>query len=81
MLVRVADEPGGIAHLAERLRDGDWDAIAVSAAPHRKGTRPGEGRTALDRPGGLILQIPGATRQAKANEPDWYLRNNHPAKH
>ena len=22
MLVRVADEPGGIAHLAERLRDG-----------------------------------------------------------
>ncbi|MGB1788842.1 MAG: hypothetical protein ACPHP2_05725 [Limisphaerales bacterium] len=36
MLVRVADEPGGIAHLAERLRDGNWDAIAVSAAPIEK---------------------------------------------
>ena len=45
MLVRVADEPGAIAHLAKRLRDsdlqirsmrvvqhhGDWGAIAVSA--------------------------------------------------
>ena len=47
MLVRVADEPGAIAHLAQRLRDadlhirsmrvvqhhGDWGAIAVSADP------------------------------------------------
>lgn len=47
MLVRVIDEPGAIASLAERLRDadlhicsmrvvqhhGDWGAIAVSADP------------------------------------------------
>ena len=50
MLVRVADEPGAIAHLAKRLRDsdlhirsmrvvqhhGDWGAIAVSADPIKK---------------------------------------------
>ena len=50
MLVRVADEPGAIAHLAKRLRDsdlhirsmrvvqhhGDWGAIAVSADPIEK---------------------------------------------
>ena len=50
MLVRFADEPGAIAHLAERLRDGDlhirsmrvvhhhgdWGAITVSADPIEK---------------------------------------------
>ena len=50
MLIRVADERGAIAHLAERLRDGDlhirsmrvvqhhgdWGAIAVSSEPIEK---------------------------------------------
>ena len=50
MLVRVADDPGGIGNADERLRDGDlhirsmrvvqhhgdWGAIAVSADPIEK---------------------------------------------
>ena len=50
MLVRAADEPGAITHLAKRLRysdlhirsmrvvqhHGDWGAIAVSADPIEK---------------------------------------------
>ena len=68
MLIRVAYEPEAIAHLAQRLRDRRrLGRHRRKCRPHRKGASPGEGRTALDRPGGLILQIPGATRQAKAN--------------
>ena len=34
MLVRVADDPGGIAHLAERLRDGDLHIRSMRVVQH-----------------------------------------------